>query len=103
MDVSQGFQVAPGQCYVCGSSDQSLYRADLGEVYGVRRTRLYICEHCVTAMSKRIADLKGERWVSKDDAEALSAAAAEAGMWQDRAEAAEAKLAGFASALEGVV
>jgi protein-arginine kinase activator protein McsA len=101
MDVMQGFQVSPGCCYVCGTSDQSRYRADMGELYTARRTRLYVCETCITAAAKKIADLKGDPWLSVAEIQQMSAVAAESANWQHRAEEAEAKLASFAAALEG--
>jgi hypothetical protein len=101
MDVMQGFQVSPGCCYACGTSDQSRYRADLGELYTARRTRLYLCETCITAAAKKIADLKGEPWLSSAEVAASMHAASESVAWQVRAELAEAKLAALASALEG--
>ena len=97
MDVATGFQVSPAQCWCCATGDQSLVRVDLGDYpLSVKRFRVYICEHCVTAMAKKVADLKGQTWVSHGEAEKMRFAAAENANLRIKLEAAEAKLADLA-------
>jgi hypothetical protein len=98
MDVGFGFIVAPGQCFCCGSSDQNMPRADLGEVPSIRRTRMYLCEQCVMGAAKKIGELGGNFVVLQArEAAQLDARADTADEWRERAEAAEGKLADLAS------
>lgn len=74
-----------------------MVRVDLGEhPMSVKRFRIYICEHCVEAMAKRVAELKGLAWVSPSQAEAMQAASRIYADTAVKLEAAEAKLADLA-------
>jgi hypothetical protein len=73
MNVVHGYQVAPGRCHICASSEArptiDTSADDLGHV---RRWRVYICDLCVAAMfaqlhptkavieKQKLADLEGE-------------------------------------------
>lgn len=103
MDVRVGFQIAPAQCFTCGNGDSSLVVVDTGEhPLAIKRFRIYICDGCVTAMAKKVAEYKGEAWVSPQEAEKLMGAAGESVMWQDRAEVAEGKLSELAEFAKGL-
>jgi len=94
VDVTVGYRVAPAQCYCCGSGDQTRVTLDIGDHPGVvRRFRVYLCDLCVTAAAKKVADYRGIPWLSDPEARELLALATQTSDWQARAEAAEAKLA----------
>ena len=109
MDVRTGFQVAPGSCFSCGTSDQSKVVTDWGDhPQAVRRLRIYLCDECVTAGAQGVAKYKGLPWVPVSEVAALQAQLLELDGLRARAEAAEARLADIADwikasgALEGV-
>lgn len=98
MDVTVGYQIAPAQCFCCGSGDQTRVVLDTGEhPLAIKRFRIYLCELCVNAAAKRVADYKGQPWLSYEAAAELQGLVAAASTWQDRAEAAERKLADLAA------
>lgn len=56
MELTQGFQMAPGCCFTCGTSDGQLpvidtRREDTG---AIRRTAIYLCAPCVRAMAAKL-------------------------------------------------
>lgn len=98
MDVGHGFQVSPGQCFSCGASGNEKLRADFGEVPSIRRTRMYVCDECVIAAAKKMADMGGNVVVlTTREAMELDEKADLYDEWRGRAEAAEGKLRDLAS------
>ncbi len=99
MDVRQGFQVAPGQCFTCRTSDPKAWVIDTGQDHPevVRRHRIYICSGCVLAMAKMLTPHTDVLLVSADALQVMHGTTAQAEAWRERAEAAEGKLAELAS------
>lgn len=101
MDVRQGFQVAPGKCFTCNNSDPSLWVIDTGADHPgeVKRFRVYICAPCVLAAAKMLDEHTDSKVVSNDLLSVLDFEVKRAQGYLDRAERAEAKLAGLAEHL----
>lgn len=89
--------MSPAQCWCCATGDQSLVRVDLGDhPMSVKRFRIYVCENCVTAMAKKIADLKGEVWLSAAEMATHKGQMVTYGEMVGKLERAELKLADLA-------
>jgi len=95
MDVRQGFQVAPGKCFVCSTPDPSVWVIDTcqDDPAEVRRARVYLCANCVVAAAKMLTPYTGVHVVSTDALSTLHESAQQAEALRTRAEAAEGKLA----------
>ena len=105
MELRNGFQVAPGQCAVCATSDQSLPVIDLcqDDPAIVRRSRIYICGPCVVAMAQMVAPMMNREMVERDHLADLIADAERSLVRRDRIEELEeqlAKVAAFAKVSE---
>ena len=99
MDVRQGFQVAPGQCFTCRTSDPKAWVIDTGQDHPevVRRHRVYICSGCVLAMAKMLTPHTDVLLVSADALQVMHGTTAQAEAWRERAEVAEGQLTELAS------
>lgn len=99
MDVRQGFQVAPGQCFTCRTSDPKAWVIDTGQDHPevVRRHRIYICSGCVLAMAKSLSPHTDVLLVSADALQVMQGTRAQAEGWRERAEQAEGQLTELAS------
>ena len=60
MQLTYGFQVHPGHCHVCHTSQQGMKVIDTSadDLAQVRRYRVYVCEQCVRAMAKLVDPTK---------------------------------------------
>ena len=99
MDVRQGFQVAPGKCFICQNSDPKLWVLDTAQDHPgvVQRFRVYLCSVCVVAGAKMLSPYTEMHSISSDALSALQGSAQQAEAYLTRAELAEGRLAELAS------
>lgn len=98
MDVRQGFQVAPGQCFTCRTSDPKAWVIDTGSDHPgvVRRFRVYICGECIVSAAKMLTPHTDVHVVPGVELAGMVADASAAQAYRERAETAEARLAEIA-------
>lgn len=91
MNLTQGFQVAPAECFSCHNGDQRLWAVDMcaDDPSVIKRFRVYFCQHCVAAAAKQLEPVLPWRIVSDVVVEELNEKAARADEWEARARRAE--------------